>query len=197
MSDPTVLYHYSPLVHLPPIIRVGLAHGEIAHPNPMVRLTAVSLTTQYDPDRLNCWANAGPDPVKTAVWYVCRLPAGDTRLEPARAAWKRLGVSPRAVKGLDPYGQSKWWSFYHGAIPPAWFTVELRGRHGYVPVTGADLASAVAEVAVVRDRFEFVVPPEMPWGLAAVLKDESDQSPLWLLEEGYPADQLLSRRPAV
>jgi len=51
-----VLYHYSPLLHLPGIVASGWSRGEIIHPDPTVYHQAVSLTTQPDPERLACWA---------------------------------------------------------------------------------------------------------------------------------------------
>lgn len=48
------LFHYSPLIHLPPILAEGLYLGEIAHHDQTRALQAVSLTTQADPDRMYC-----------------------------------------------------------------------------------------------------------------------------------------------
>lgn len=189
MPLPT-LFHYSGVLHLPPICRDGLSRGEIARHDGKVDGTAVSLTTQTDPARLNCWA--GPQPTKTAVRYTCRIPDGDPKLESALETWRRVGVPAKYVReNLNPHGQAKWWFFYHGIIPPDRFTVELWGKAGYVPVSGPELGRVVAEVATVREKFDFVVPPEMPWALAAVLKDESDESPLWVLDETHPADRYL------
>ena len=131
-------------------------------------------------------------PSQTAVRYVCQIAEGNKSLEPARSVWKRLNVSSRILKSLDPNGQSKWWYFYHGVIPPERFTVELWGRHGYVPATSAQLLRIVAEVETLRDKFEFIVPPDEPWALDLRLKDKSDKSPLWVLEEAFPADRYSS-----
>ena len=75
-----LLYHYSPLCHLPDILAGGLSKGELADGRLPPRVTGVvNLTSQTDPNRLFCW---GPDPkpASTAVRYVCRIPDGDTRL---------------------------------------------------------------------------------------------------------------------
>jgi hypothetical protein len=187
------LYHYSPLLHLPPICCEGLCQGEIAMHTQTVLHTAVSLTTQTDPCRLACWG--GPQPTSTAIRYRCHIPDGDTKLEPARDTWKRLGVPAKYVReGLDPNGQSKWWYFYHGTIPTNRFSVELRGEAGYVLPSTPELTLVVAEVRAVRDKFHFVVPANKPWALNVVLKDKSDESPFWLLDETHPADRYLAAR---
>lgn len=190
----SILYHYSCLLHLPPILREGLTIGEIAQPELRHRkmANAVSLTSQTDHERLFFWGGSRSKAFKTAVRYVCDIPDGDSKLEPARNTWKRLNVSPKVVKLLDSIGQSKWWFFYHGVIPPERFTVEFWGSKGYVPMTSDQLAPIVAEVTLVRDKFEFLVPPDEPWALDLRLKDESDPSPLWLLQEERPADRFLS-----
>jgi hypothetical protein len=193
----SILYHYSPLIHLPLILRDGLTTGEIAQPTLLDRkvATAVSLTSQTDHERLFFWGGTTSLAFKTAVRFVCDIPDGDSKLEPARSVWKRLNVPPKAVKLLDSTGQSKWWFFYHGVIPPERFTVEFWGSKGYVPMTSEQLSPIVAEVSLVRDKFEFLVPPNEPWALDLRLKDESDQSPLWLLQEERPADRFLRMQP--
>ena len=191
-----ILYHYSPLFNLPPIIREGLSIGEIAQPGSRDRTTAVSLTSQTDHDRLFFWGNGTSGPWQIAVRYVCQIAEGDNRLEPARSVWKRLNVSSKTVKGLDPNGQSKWWYFYHGVISPERFTVELWGRHGFVPATSAQLSRIVTEVDILRDKFEFIVPPDEPWALDLKLKDQSDKSPSWVLKEAFPADRYSGANPA-
>jgi hypothetical protein len=178
------LYHYSPLIHLPPILREGLWNGEIAQPDPRRHEVAVSLTTQTDPDRLVCWSTT--DPWKTAVRYVCQVADRDPRLEPARDAWQRLRVPPKARKALDPCGQSKWWYFYKGTIPVDQLTVQLRSEAGYVPVT--DLDRVVEAVSVERDKFHFVVPEGLPFILDLVPKDK-DAPPSWILSEVFPAER--------
>src|SRR5262249_5588032 len=131
-----VLLHYSPLMHLPAILRGGLAKGEIARPGPRADgEVAVGLTTQTDPDRVHCWGGAAA-PLKTTVRYVCPLPDGDPRLEPCRQAWQRLAVPKRWREHLDPKGESKWWYFWHGTIPLDGRDVQLRGKNGYVTVSG-------------------------------------------------------------
>jgi hypothetical protein len=187
----SILYHYSCLLHLPPIIRGGLSIGEIAQPQLRHRkmANAVSLTSQTDHDRLFFWGGSTSIPFKTAVRYVCKITEGDSNLEPARNLWKRLSLPSKAIKTFDPNGQSKWWYFYHGVIPPERFTVELWGSKGYVPLTSVQLPRIVSEMDVLRDEFEFIVPPDEPWTLDLKLKDESDKSPLWVLEESCPADR--------
>jgi hypothetical protein len=183
-----VLYHYSPLMHLPGIMTGGLSRGDIAHPNPTVCRQAVSLTTQTDPDRLACWGNRTPLARKTAVRYVCRLDDGDPMLEPSRQTWKRLGVPPKFMSRLDPLGQSKWWSFYHGTIPPERYTVQLRSVGGYVEPTADQLAAVVRAVAMERDRYESVPHPVCPAVIYYAPKNP-DASDHWLLEELFPADR--------
>src|SRR5262245_53393104 len=117
------LYHYTGLFHLSTILREGaLSRGEIAEPSLQRGEQAVSLTSQTDPDRVLCWGPY-PLPEKTSVRFVCLIPEGDSRLEPARMAWKRLRVGKQFLKALDHYGQSKWWYFCHGPIPSERFRV--------------------------------------------------------------------------
>jgi len=181
------LYHYSPLVHLAPIVAEGLTIGEIAQPNRYNRESAISLTSQTDPDKLMCWGASFS--MKPAVRYVCRLPDGDKRLEATRDAWKRLNI-PKAFRDiLDPQGQAKWWWFWHGVIPPDLFTVELRGRDGYKAVEGRDLKRVAGEVAAVRERLRFEPHPDAPSILIIHVKDENDDEALAVLDEVYPADK--------
>src|SRR2546421_122897 len=99
-----VLHHYSPLLHLPAILRDGLARGEIVRPGQRFEAEiVVSLTSQLDPERVHCWGSAA-NPLKTTVRYVCRLPDGDQRLEPYRQAWQRLAVPKLWREHLDPKG---------------------------------------------------------------------------------------------
>ncbi len=186
-----ILHHYSMLIHLPPICRDGLSRGDIAHHDSRVLHQAVSLTTQADPDRLRCWGSA-PSPQNAAVRYVCRLPDGDAALEPALDTWRRLGVRPAFLKACNPNGQAKWWYFYFGVIPPESFTVELRGRDGYVPVAGPDLARVAAEVGADRDKYDISSPPQAPFLIYCTLKDEADPPARCLLGETHPAERLLA-----
>lgn len=159
---------------------------------------AVSLTTQTDPDRLLCWGNA-EEHQKKAVRYVCEIAPGDPLLRPARAVWRELKVMRRFLRLLDPRGQSKWWYFYRGVIPPEKFRVQLRGRDGYVDVPDTEVSRISREVAEVRDKFEFIVPRGRPWELFATLKNPGDESPLWLAHETHPAERYLtaSTRPGL
>ncbi|QEL16858.1 hypothetical protein [Limnoglobus roseus] len=187
------LFHYSTLFHLPPILSSGLSVGEIASFT-AARRSGVNLTTQTDPHQLNCWGGGQNEP-KKAVRYRCEVAADDPLLRPARAVWRDLGVTPRQMRALDPRGESKWWSVYFGVIPMQAIGVELRGRNGYVAVGEPDTARIATEVAILRDRFEFIVPPDEPWALDLRLKDPTDPSPFWVLREAYPADRFLARPP--
>jgi hypothetical protein len=84
------LYHYSPLIHLPPILAEGLRLGEIAHHDLRRCDQAVSLTTQADPDRMWCWGVRGDLAFKAAVRYVCDIAGDDPLLRPAREVWREL-----------------------------------------------------------------------------------------------------------
>ena len=182
------LYHYSPLMHLPLILTHGLSRGEIVHPHRYVNAQAVSLTTQTDPTRLACWGERTTFPPKAAVRYVCRLEDGDPKLEQACQTWKRLGVPAKSMSMIDPLGQSKWWSFYHGTIPIDRITIQLRTGNGYIDPTSEQLADVVRAVQCERDRYEFFPHPEMPSILCMARKDE-DMSDEWLPTEAYPADR--------
>lgn len=183
-----VLYHYSPLMHLPGIMAGGLFRGEIVHTDPTVCRQAVSLTTQTDPERLACWGERTPLAMKTAVRYVCRIDDGDPLLEPSRQTWKRLGVPPSLMRAIDPLGQSKWWSFYHGIITPERFTVQLRSGNGYVEPTAEQLAAVLQAVSIERDHYESVPHPEYPSVIYYAPKDPN-ATDYWLLEEVFPADR--------
>lgn len=73
-----------------------------------------------------------------------------------------------------------------------WWSGKRRKLFGYVPVEGGELFWILDEIATVRDKFEFIVPPDEPWALDVRLKNELDTSPLWLLEEAYPAVRFFS-----
>src|SRR5947208_701604 len=98
-----VLFHYSRIGHLPAILTEGLCKGELAGGTARPLLVdVVSLTSQSDPDRLNCWG--APCPEKTAVRFTCRIPDGDPQLEGTRDAWKRLRVPKYRRDACDPHG---------------------------------------------------------------------------------------------
>ena len=180
------LYHYSPMLHLPPILCEGLSKGEIAQPNPHRHEEAVSLTMQTDPDRLWCWGQRQSEPWKTTVRYVCRIDDDDPRLEPACDTWRQLGALPKFRKLLDPCGQAKWWYFYRGTISADRFVVQLRGAEGYVTLTEID--RVVEAVNIERDKFDFVVPEGMPFALDLVPKDDAAMAS-WILGDMFPADR--------
>jgi len=188
-----VLFHYSPLFHLPPILHEGLSQGEIAQPDRTRREQAVSLTTQTDPERLVCWGKPGDeDEQKKAVRYVCDITDGDPLLRPARDVWRELKVPPQFLRALDSQGQSKWWYFYRGVIHRTNFRVQLRGKDGYFDVSDSELDRVRREVATVRGQFEFITPPGRPWELLVTLKNPADETPLWLFHETHPAERYLA-----
>ena len=80
----SILYHYSPLIHLPLILREGLTTGEIAQPTLLDRKVAkaVSLTSQTDHERLFFWGGTTSLAFKTAVRFVC-----DTTYRMEIASW--------------------------------------------------------------------------------------------------------------
>jgi len=92
---------------------------------------------------------------------------------------------------LDPLGQAKWWSLYHGVIPPERFTVQLRSSSkGYVDVSGAELAAVARIVGAEREHFDFFPDPVFPAGLHARLKVPGTDRDGWLFEEVFPADRV-------
>ena len=187
MRAGTTLYHYSPILHLPAVLREGLCRGDVAHHDFRVQHQAVNLTTQADPDRLG----HGATPYKTGFRYVCRVPVSDmARLEPQRAMWWRLGVSEAIVRRLDPHGHAKWWSHYFGVIPRGQFDAQLRGRAGYVAPTDADLARVSEAVEGERGHYEFVSPPDAPYLVFVRPLDAVRDN--WLLTDPFPADRLLA-----
>jgi hypothetical protein len=104
----------------------------------------------------------GPQPFKMAVRYVCEIPDDDPKLESARDTWKRLRVPNRSIRVLDPRGQSKWWYFYRGMIPPEWFAVELRSQSGYVRPTPDELANVCTAIGAEREKHTFEADPAQP-----------------------------------
>ncbi len=185
-------YHYSPLVHLPRVLAEGL-HPHAAHPQVNARLAAIALTTQADPTRLAFWGDAmNARPEKTAVRYTCTLPANDSHLEPARAAWKRFKLGPGHVALLDPLNQGKWWAYYFGAIPVESLTIELRGRAGYVAVSGAELARVAAAVAGDRDKFDDT--PPVTFSVVGTMRaHQPGYRDKWQTDLAFPADEFAVR----
>jgi hypothetical protein len=135
------------------------------------------------------WGQSTLIETKTAVRYECKIAVGDVSLEAARDVWKKLKMTPQTIKSLDPNGQSKWWYFYHGKIMPELLKIELWGRDGYVPASTHQLSQIASEVGQLREKFEFIIPPNEPWALNVRLKDPKDKTPLWVLEETSPADR--------
>ncbi len=188
MRGNSTLYHYSPMCFLPTVLREGLWKGDVAHHDIRVQLTAVSLTTQTDPDRLSCWGQRDALSFKTAVRYVCHLRDEDLpKLEAQRETWKRLRFSREYMRSLDPYGQAKWWYHFFGKIPREQFEVQLRGRSGYVTPPEAGLGRVSALVDEEHANYEFLSPLHAP-GCMFVrhLSDSQDQ---WLFTECYPAER--------
>jgi hypothetical protein len=181
------LYHYSPLFHLAQIMSEGLWRGEVATDDTSTR-QAVSLTTQTDPDSLRCWGGGESLAEKTAVRYACRIADDDGKLEPARKTWERLHVWKRLKDSLAPFGQAKWWYFYHGVITVEHLAVQFRGRGGYVDVSAEAMARILPLVAAEREKYETWVPPEAPWSLCIGLKDP-DYKDTWLADETFPAER--------
>ena len=157
------LYHYTKLFNLPPILSDGLARGDVPHPDPSVREVAVNLTTQADPDTLNCWSRGmGRPRLHLAVRCVCPIDPADPLLEPARRAMDRLAVPPVFRRRLDPSGQSKWWYLYHGVIPADRLVVQLRTPAGYVEPHARQLAELAARVAAERATYTVERHPVFP-----------------------------------
>jgi hypothetical protein len=179
------LFHYSALAYLAPILAEGLRRGAIAVPWKNAFHEAVSLTTQADPDGAAFWID--PFPWKLGVRYVCEIADDDPKLEPTKEAWKRLKVPKKWVEAFDPRGQAKWWSFYHGTIPPDRFVVELRCRRGYVRPSPDELAAVRQAAVAERDKFAPVPNPSKPWLDEWAPKVEGYFSVLFLGEH-YPGD---------
>jgi hypothetical protein len=127
---------------------------------------------------------------------VCLIFDGDDRLEPARTAWKRLGVDKECARLLDPHGQAKWWYFFRGKIPPERFQVQFRGRAGYVDVSPEAMARILPVLDVERAKYEICTPLHEPGVLAIGSKDPT-YNDLWLLFESFPAErfQLVPKKP--
>jgi len=116
------------------------------------------------------------------------------------------------MRAIDPLGQSKWWSFYHGIITPERFTVQLRSRGGYVEPTAKELAAVLKAVSMEREHYESVPHPEYPAVICYALKGlhgwwpaygpateypavicyalkDPNKTDYWLLEAVFPADR--------
>jgi hypothetical protein len=183
-----VLYHYSALVLLAPTLRGWLSEGDGTDPHFFRQ--GVRLTPQTDQAALRSWRSHARRQAR-AVRYTCRIPVEDGRLEPARRAWRRIGVPPSLIRRLDPCGQSDSWYHYRGVIPPAWLSVELRGRRGYVPVSGPDLVRVAAAAAAAWKTVTVFSMPAEPF--ISNFWDSPDTD-LGLFAEEYPADRFgLSR----
>src|SRR5262249_18059645 len=125
---------------------------------------------------------------KTSVRFVCLIPEGDSRLEPARMAWKRLRVGKQFLKALDHYGQSKWWYFCHGPIPSERFRVQFRSRAGYVDVSPEVMARVLPVLEAERAKYRTFTSPLEPWALYVEVIDP-DYQDLWLCQEAFPAER--------
>jgi hypothetical protein len=180
------LYHYTGLLHLAEILREGLWRGEIARSDDPTQ-QAISLTAQTNPDSLFCWGRE-PCPEKTSVRFVCAIPGGDDKLEPARKVWDRLRVWKQFKDVLAPFGQVKWWYFYHGLIPLDRLAVQFRGRAGYVDVSAEAMARVVPIVAAEREKYATYTPPDEPWALDVRTKDPAYKD-LWLLDDVFAAER--------
>lgn len=185
-----VLYHYSALVLLAPTLRGWLSEGHGTDPNPHFFRQGVRLTPQTDHAALRFW-RSHERPQDRAVRYACRIPVEDGRLEPARQAWRRIGVPPSLIRRLDPYGRCELWFHYRVAVPPEQLSIELRGRRGYVPVSGPDLARVAAAAVAAWKTVTVISFPAEPF--ISNFWDGPDTD-LGFFAEEYPADRFrLSR----
>jgi hypothetical protein len=76
--------------------------------------------------------------------------------------------------------------FYHGAIPPAWLRVELRGRAGYAELRDPELGR-VCEL--VRAEAENWVTDPAQADFVELRKELTEADHLWYVREAFPADR--------
>lgn len=184
------LYHYTPLVNLPPIMAGGLSLGRVAiESNTAAGPVAVSLTSQTNPETLLCWGENRPTISPTQVRLACRLNQDDPKLERAADTWKRLNVSRRFLDAIDSRGQRKWWYFYFGVIPAAELTVEVRGRAGYAALPANYLHGVLRIANQQRDNLDFDTRPGTSFARGFQIRDR-EQFEMAFMTDDFPADCL-------
>jgi hypothetical protein len=140
------LYHFTCLLHLPPILREGITMGEVPIPVSTDRFpSAPNLTTNPSPDAQLWMCNGKFN--KLRVRLTVDVPDGDGKLQSWTDTSKQHNIPRSWSRRLDPTGQRKFWYIYWGVVPTAWITsVEVRDRLGYVPVAGDVLAGLVDRI---------------------------------------------------
>src|SRR5688572_3197610 len=98
------LYHFTCLMHLPEILRDGLATGQFPV-RPNLVLNAPAFTSNASPEAQH-WVGVGlVDKLKVRL----EADVPDDHREPWRQAVKRQKVDREFLRRLDTHGQGKFW----------------------------------------------------------------------------------------
>jgi hypothetical protein len=154
MDKVMLLYHFTSLFNLPPILKDGLKKGEVPL-RPRHHLNAPNLTTNPEP-LAQAWAE-GSATNKRKVRLAVEIPLPDHHLQTWRDVCRKNGVKREWMQALDPCGQGDFWYLYFGKIPPAMIQrVEIMSGRGYRVCAGRELEALVASIEVERQKFEIV-----------------------------------------
>jgi hypothetical protein len=180
------LYHFTSLYSLAPITREGITRGSVPFGKELWQTkTALSLTTNTNPDALRYFASFGSRFNKLRVRLTVEIPERDERLENWRDFAKRVNMDKKWLRTMDPLGQGKFWYLFWGRIPADWITViEVERNATFEQCQGGTLADLVRDIDREREKIEET--PGQGGLLWLRLKSEDDSS--WLMDE--PVDQL-------
>jgi hypothetical protein len=167
------LYHFTCLYNLSDIMREGLTKGEVPIGPDDIR-QAPNLTSNPNPEALMLAASISAGTDKSKVRLTISVPKHDNRLENWRDVCRSLKTERFWRRGLDHYGQSKFWFIYWGIIPVDWIqAVEIRDKSGFVVYANDRLAELIKSIEDERVGLEMR-------GDSIVIPSDREDS--WLLD---------------
>jgi hypothetical protein len=179
MSKTKILYHFTGLISLPPVLRDGIKKGEVPV-DPRKPRNAANLTTNSDPERNKHW-NAGGAIDKTKVRITVEMPVKS--IISWREVREKFKVDPKWAKALDPHGEGKnWWFAFNGVSPTQFRKLEIRDEEGvYQEWSGDKLDELVSRIAAEHSRAMEAAERKVVNGIPVVVVGET-----WLMDGQSP-----------
>ncbi|QDT55504.1 hypothetical protein Pan44_35480 [Caulifigura coniformis] len=145
-----ILYHFTALINLPPIIRNGITDGRLPVHRRHGFIRCASLTTEPDHRRQSWYTDTGFD--RTRVRLTCDVDAWSVR-----QIYQRYPTPVRIQRQLVPWEMRGKW-FFAASVPPEKLTVEIR-HDDYEPVPPDELAGLIHDIDLERQNFRFEAGP--------------------------------------
>ncbi len=148
------LYHFTGLLHLPPILKDGITKGEFPVDYYKV-LQYPNLTKEKNPLSNTVWSQ-GSTIDKTKIRLTCNVE--EKNLKNQLSYWKELKVGKQFIKDIDKYGESYNWYIYLETITPNMISlVEIKTKNNeFSEIKGNELKELLERIEHDRQRIEFV-----------------------------------------